>query len=106
MHSIDTTRLSGIEQTGNQFVNPYNAEQTTIFKLKGGLAKRYEARENEKAEVNPDRTVTITNRNENKELLFSRLLRYDDKCEILYPKAFREDMKNIINSKVSNYEDT
>ena len=45
----------------------------------------------------------VINRNENKELLLSRLLRYDDKCEIIQPKSYREEMKTIINDMLANY---
>jgi len=71
--------------------------------LKGGLAKRYEARENEIVEQNSDGTITVTNRNENEERLISRLLRYDNKCEVLQPKMFREKIKNVLDDTLRNY---
>ena len=103
IRNIDKSRLSGIEISGQRFVPPFETEQVVVFKLKGNLAKRYEARENEIVDTNLDGTITITNKNENKEALFSRLLRYDDKCEILIPKNYREDMKDIINKMLNNY---
>ena len=101
--NIDISRLSGIELLGQKYADPKDGDYVTIFKLKGGLAKRYEARENESVDINNDGTITVTNRNENKELLFSRLLRYDDKCEILAPKTYREDMKILLEDMLKNY---
>lgn len=103
VRNIDTSRLSGVQMTGQIFIEPYNGDQIVVFKLKGALAKRYEPRINESVDINSDGTITVTNKNENKELLFSRLLRYDDKCEILKPKGYREDMKDLINQMLKNY---
>ena len=103
VRNIDISRLSCVQMTGQIFVEPYKSDLTVVFRLKGNLAKRYEPRANESVEINQDGTITVTNKNENKEALFSRLLRYDDKCEILQPKCYREDMKNLINEMLHNY---
>jgi hypothetical protein len=103
IRQIDINRLSGIQVTENKYNEVFDGNQTVIYKLRGGLAKRYEARENETVEQNPDGTITITNRNENKEYLLSRLLRYDDKCEVLQPKYFRDEIKTLIDNMLKNY---
>ena len=103
IRQIDINRLSGIQVTDNRYNEVFDGNQTVIYKLRGGLAKRYEARENEIIEQNSDGTITVTNRNENKEYLLSRLLRYDDKCEILQPKYFREEMKALLDDMLKNY---
>ena len=103
VRNIDVSRLAGVQMSGQIFIEPYNGEQVVVFKLKPPLAKRYEPRVNEKVDVNTDGTITVTNKNENKDLLFSRLIRYDDKCEILQPKGYREDMKDLINQMLQNY---
>ncbi len=101
--NIDADRLSAIQMTGRRFFEQYGGDQIVVFKLKGALAKRYEARANETVNVNSDGTITVTNKNENKAVLFSRLLRYDDKCEIIQPKGYREDMKDLISEMLNNY---
>ena len=103
MRSIELSRLSGVELLGQRYIDPLDGDQVVVFKLSGGLAKRYEARSNEKVELCNDGSIIVTNRNENKELLFSRLLRYDDKCELLQPKIYREEMKILINNMLNNY---
>lgn len=101
--SIDISRLSGVEISDRKYADLFNSNQVVVFKLKPPLAKRYEARENEQIEENPDGTIMVRNKNENKEQLFSRLLRYDDKCEIIQPKGYREDMKALIDDMLNNY---
>lgn len=103
IRNIDISRLSGVEIIDKNFIEPFDGNQVTVFILKGPLAKRYEARENEKIQQNSDGTITVTNKNENKDLLLSRLLRYQDLCEIIQPKIYREELKQIINDTLSNY---
>ena len=100
---INVNRLSGIQLSDNTYIEPFDGSQVIIFKLKEGLAKRYEARENESIQQLPDGDIIVTNRNENEELLISRLLRYDDKCEVIQPKVFREKFKNILDEILKNY---
>ena len=40
---------------------------------------------------------------QNKKDLLSRLLRYDKDCEILSPKSYRDEIKNILNNMLANY---
>lgn len=100
---IDTNRLSGIQLSDNTYSEPFDSNQVVVFRLMGGLAKRYEARENESIQQLPDGDIIVTNRNENEEHLISRLLRYDDKCEVVQPKAFREKFKDVLNEMLKNY---
>lgn len=104
VRNIDISRLSGVQMLGQTYIEPFGGNQVVVFKLTGALAKRYEPRVNEKVSLNQDGSITVTNKNENKELLFSRLLRYDDKCEIIRPIGYREDMKALINEMLQNYE--
>ena len=76
VRTIDTQRLAGIELLGEKFVDPFDGNQVTIYKLRGDLAKRYQAREHESIEKNPDGTITVTNRNEHKDILLLSLPYY------------------------------
>ena len=100
---VDSERLSGIALLNDKFIDPFDGELTTIFKLSGSLAKRYEARSNEKVEQCSDGSIIVTNQDENKEILFSRLMRYSNLCEILKPKAYRDEFKQILDDTLSNY---
>lgn len=102
---VDIERISGIEVLNDRFVPKFN-EQVVNFKLTGALALRYNLRENETVLKEYDgESITVSNHGESKDILFSRLLRYDDKCEILNPKSYREEMAQIIDSMLSNYEE-
>ena len=100
---IDAERISGIEVMNDKFIQTFS-DQSVIFNLKGNLAKRYSLRENERLlpDSAPD-TITVSNRGENKEVLFARLLRYDDQCEIITPKSYRAEMHKIICDTLHNY---
>ena len=98
---IDIERVSAIEMTNDIFVSTFN-EQSVIFSLKSPLAERYELRENEVLRKKESNSITISNKGENPEILLSRLLRYDDKCEIL-TQVHRDMMKQIINDTLKNY---
>ena len=76
---------------------------TVKYELFGDLAKRYSKREHEQVTDIKENSIVVSNTGENKELLFSRLMRYDSCCEILYPKSYREEMKTLLNNMLSNY---
>lgn len=103
IRNIDISRLAGIELLNAEFVDIFDGNQVAVFKLKGDLAKRYELRENETLQVNSDGSISVTNRNENKDLLLSRLLRYENLCEIIRPKTYREEFIQILNDTLANY---
>jgi len=95
-------RICGIEVLDERFVKNYSG-QVVVYQLKGDLSKRYDLRDNEQLVVREDNSITVSNKGENKEILFSRLLRYDSSCEILHPKHYREEMKNLLDEMLKNY---
>ncbi len=100
---IDSARVSGLEVMKQKFLQNFN-DESVIFLIRDDLAARYDLRENEQY-TKTDRIgwKAISNRGENKEVLLSRLLRYDDKCEIISPKTYRDEMKQILDGALSNY---
>ena len=100
---IASERIAGIEALSEKYSHNFNS-QAVIFRLSDGLAKRYSLKENEQLmSKNEDESIVISNRGENKEILFARLLRYDKYCEILSPKIYREEIKEILDSALKNY---
>lgn len=100
---ISADRIVSLRESKNRFSRKFS-DTTVLFRLKGNLAKRYSLRENERLEINsePD-SIVVANKGENKEILFSRLLRYDTCCEIISPKSYREEMKQILKNMLANY---
>ena len=77
---------------------------TVTFKLMKDLAKRYSLRPHERIiNIESDGSIVISNRSEDKEQLLRRLMRYDEKCEIIAPKILREEFKNKIDKIFENY---
>lgn len=100
---ISTDKVIGLELSDKKFSYKFT-NTTVIFKIKGGLKDRYTLKDSEQiVEVKPE-YIAISNKEENKEILFSRLLRYDSCCEIVHPKNYREEMIKIIENTLSNYE--
>ena len=102
---ISLEKIIAIEKLTDRFT-PKNQDITVLFKLTGGLAKRYTPREHETVEITSDpSSIVVANKGEHKEILFARLLRYDSCCEIISPKSYREEMKQLLKEMLSNYEE-
>lgn len=96
-------RVIGIEILDVKF-NSNLADRTVVYKLTGGLAKRYTLREHEVLLAdNLPNDIVISNKGESQEVLFSRLMRYDKDCEIISPIDYRNNMIKIINKTLANY---
>lgn len=101
---IALDRITGLEVLNKKFLLRDEKEQEIVFKLTGGLAKRYSLRENEEIIDKGDDYIIVSNKEEPQKALLHRLLRYDFLCEVLQPVSFREEMKNIISKMLANYE--
>lgn len=101
---IAINRVSQLELLGKRISFEEYPGETVIFRITGNLAKRYNLREHEQEiSRNLPEYITISNVGENKKDLLSRLLRYDKDCEILSPKSYRDEIKNILNNMLANY---
>lgn len=77
---------------------------TVIFKLKDSLADRYKLREWEHSEGKDENGwLTVVNSGEDFNSLYTRLLRYDDKCVVISPESFKTHMVNIIDEMIDKY---
>lgn len=83
---------------------PYDNVTTIVFKLKGRLAKTYQLKTNEKLDSKTEDSMIVINTGEPRDKLFARLMRYADLCEIVSPKYIRDDMEDMINETLNNYE--
>ena len=78
---------------------------TTVYKLKGKLSKRYTLRYEEQTfGLDANEELTVANKNEPKDKLFLRLMRYADLCEVSSSKKDRDYMVSLIDDTLSNYE--
>ncbi len=77
---------------------------SVLFKLKGRLAKSYMLKNDEMLVDSGEDFIIISNKNEDRELLIRRLLRYYNKCEILYPKLYRQKIIELIKEMEAMYD--
>lgn len=101
---LNLKQIKDIEETPKKNTHRYFSS-TTVFKLKGKLAKRYTLR-NEEHTMGTDKNgnLTIANKKEPKNELFLRLMRYGNNCEIVSPKKDRETMHQLIKATLANYQ--
>ncbi len=97
-----STQIKKIEQTPSKSSNRFFSS-TTAFKLKGKLAKRYTLRNEEHVLCEENGEITVINQKEPKNLLFARLMRYGENCEIISSKQDRKTMKALIKNTLLNY---
>lgn len=77
---------------------------SVTFRLKDRLAKGYRLRDDEKLlQTKSDGSIIILNQKEDRVLLLKRLMRYGENCEVISPKTLREEMKQMIETTLSNY---
>lgn len=77
---------------------------SVTFQLKDRLAMAYKLHDSEKLlHVQSDGSLVILNQKEDRMMLLRRLMRYGENCEILSPQKFKNDMKELIKSTLSNY---
>ncbi|MBO5947608.1 WYL domain-containing protein [bacterium] len=78
--------------------------KTAIFKLKDALAINYKLKVGETIKEQKDNYIVIMNNYQNYNDLLKRLLRYGDKCEVIYPLVLREDMTSMIKRALDLYK--
>lgn len=88
----------------SQVSSKINFAKTTIFKLKGRVAKGYTSPyKDEIITYLDDGSIIVENKYEDKEALRKRLLKYFDMCEILEPKSEREKFIEMLNDYIKKY---
>lgn len=104
VYEIPIDSIKSIKQLPSAGIT-VNMPTTVVYRIKNRLAKNYRIREWEKLEtVEADGSKIIINKNEDLNMLLKRLMRYSTECEVISPKFFKEEMINLINKTLSNYE--
>lgn len=102
--TISIEKVSGVQILDKRFQDDDYKKMVVVFKLKNKLAKRYETRENETIIINnlPE-FIVVENIGEPEEVLIKRLMRYDVDCEIISPRYYRNNIKNLLDNILENY---
>ncbi len=78
---------------------------TVVYRIKNRLTKNYKIRDWEYVDrVEQDGSQIIINKNEDLNLLIKRIMRYGTEAEIISPKFVKEEMIELINKTLSNYQ--
>lgn len=78
---------------------------TVVYRIKNRLAKNYKMKEWEHLDkIESDGNKIIINKNEDFNILLKRLMKYGTECELISPRFLREEMINLINKTLSNYQ--
>jgi len=99
--NFSLSHISDIKQTPILAQN-MDFSLSTTFKIKGRLKNGYLLKEGEILSSYDDYAI-VTNKNEDKEVLFKRLLKYGTYCEVLYPKSDREKFINLVENLISRH---
>lgn len=103
---LNSNQIIDIKQTPQSCKNVENyITYSTVFTLSGRLAKRYTPRPLEIRMDNglSDDIKTFSNKDESKDSLYLRLMRYSESCKLNSPKKDRETMRKLIAETLKNY---
>ncbi len=104
VYEIPIDNIKSVKQLPSS-VNGNSVPTTIVYKIKNRLAKNYRLRDWERLEViNSDGSHIIVNKDEDFNLLLNRLMRYGTECEIVSPKFIKDEMIDLINKTLSNYQ--
>lgn len=102
---IPVDSIKNIRKLSDNSVQGQDSCTTVIFKLKGDLADRYKLRDWEHSNGKDENgALVVVNSGEDFRMLCFRLLRYDDKCEVVAPEYFKNQMIKMIDNMLVNYE--
>ena len=78
--------------------------KAVVFELYGRLASSYKLKKSEKAIDFGNNFITISNSDEDKDMLLHRLLKYGENCKIIKPKEVKEEFLNMTNEMLKKLE--
>lgn len=104
VYEIPIDNIKSVKQLPNS-VNGNSVPTTIVYKIKNRLAKNYRLRDWERLEaINSDGSHIIVNKDEDFNVLLNRLMRYGTECEVISPKFIKDEMIDLINKTLSNYQ--
>lgn len=78
--------------------------KSTVFELYGRLASAYKLKKSEKVLNFGANFITISNTEEDRDMLLHRLLKYGENCKIIKPKEAKDKFLDITNQMLSKLE--
>lgn len=75
---------------------------TIVFELKGSLSRSYRLKEGEKVIDSSQDSIIVSNSDEDKNILFKRLIKYGENCKILQPGTARQEFSELLSQMILN----
>ena len=99
---IDTITL--VEQMPQKSTN-VSKNTSVTFEIYGKLASLYKLKPSEKLVDFTESSRTISNTDEDKDVLLKRLLKYGENCKILKPESYQKELLSLTDDILKNLEE-
>lgn len=96
-------KMVRIKYAGTYEPESLDFSEKTVFKITGKLMQSYTPKEGECIDYKKD-YILVTSIFEEKEQLFTRLLKYGRCCEVIYPKKTRKAFKKFLDKLIIHYK--
>lgn len=101
---INAASIISIKQTPLKTAERHLNNNSTVFRIYGRLAQVYKLKEGEKVIDFTAGYKTILNKNEDKDIIIKRLLKYGENCQIVAPQSLKEEFLMMTDSILKNLE--
>ena len=82
-----------------------NKNTSVTFEIYGKLASLYKLKPSEKLVDFTEGSRTISNTDEDKDVLLKRLLKYGENCKILKPESYQKELLSLTDDILKNLEE-
>lgn len=101
--NINIDSIVELNQLPNKSQNK-SCLNSVVFELYGRLASSYKLKSSEKVINFNQNYITVSNSEEDKDILLRRLLKYGENCKIVTPKSMKKEMIELTNEMLKNLE--
>ncbi|MCI1272992.1 MAG: WYL domain-containing protein [Clostridiaceae bacterium] len=104
IHDIPINKINSVNQLPN-IIASYNSVITVVFRLKKRLAKSYKLKDGEYIQnIEKDGSIIVVNKGEDIDKLIARFIRYQNNCEVISPKFFKEKLLETLSKMIARYK--
>ena len=96
--SVTSIKQSPLNATGVSYLN------SVVFEVYGRLASVYKLKQGEKVIDFSNNHITISNSEEDKDVLLHRLLKYGENCKIIRPQSLQNEFLELTDEILKNLE--
>ena len=100
---LDT--IISVEQMPQKSINA-GINSAVTFEVYGKLASLYKLKPSEKLVDFSENSRTISNTDEDKDILLKRLLKYGENCKILKPESYQKELLALTDEIIKNLEES